>query len=79
VAISDSGKGISPDMLPRLFEKFMTNSDTGTGLGVYISKKLVEAKKRKICAFNNNDGIGSTFVFSLPLTENHHCVEKDAS
>ena len=69
VAISDSGKGISPDMLPRLFEKFMTNSDTGTGLGLYISKKLVEAMGGRIWAFNNNDGIGSTFVFSLPKME----------
>jgi signal transduction histidine kinase len=79
VAISDSGKGISPDMLPRLFEKFMTNSNTGTGLGLYISKKLVEAMGGKICAFNNNDGIGSTFIFSLPLTENHNSTEKNAS
>ena len=67
VAITDSGKGISSDILPRLFEKFMTNSDSGTGLGLYISKKLVEAMGGRIWAFNNSDGVGSTFVFSLPL------------
>lgn len=70
IAISDSGKGISPDILPRLFEKFMTNSDTGTGLGLYISKKLVEAMGGKIWAFNNQDGVGSTFAFSLPIKDN---------
>jgi signal transduction histidine kinase len=66
IAISDSGKGISSSILSRLFEKFNTDSDVGTGLGLYISKKLVEAMGGKIWAFNNNDGIGSTFVFNLP-------------
>ena len=41
IAISDTGKGISPNILPKLFEKFMTDSDVGTGLGLYISKKSV--------------------------------------
>lgn len=66
IAISDSGKGISPSILPRLFEKFNTDSNVGTGLGLYISKKLVEAMGGRIWAFNNQNGIGSTFVFSLP-------------
>jgi signal transduction histidine kinase len=70
IAVSDSGKGISPSILPRLFEKFNTDSDVGTGLGLYISKKLVEAMGGKIWAFNNQDGIGSTFVFSLPKMSN---------
>lgn len=68
IAISDSGKGISSDILPKLFKKFVTNSDTGTGLGLYISRKLVEVMGGRIWAFNNNDGIGSTFVFSLPTS-----------
>lgn len=76
IAISDSGKGISPSILPRLFEKFNTDSDVGTGLGLYISKKLVEAMGGRIWAFNNNDGVGSTFVFSLPLTTKHNLFEK---
>jgi signal transduction histidine kinase len=66
VGISDTGKGISPKILPKLFEKFTTDSDFGTGLGLFITKKLVEAHGGRIWAFNNNDGIGSTFVFSLP-------------
>ena len=52
--------------MPRLFEKFITGSDTGTGLGLYITRNLVEAHGGRIWAFNNKDGVGSTFVFSLP-------------
>lgn len=66
IAISDAGKGISSKIMPRLFEKFATDSDFGTGLGLYISKKLVEAHGGRIWAFNNADEIGATFVFSLP-------------
>ena len=61
IGISDQGKGISPNILPRLFEKFATDSDFGTGLGLFISKKLVGAHGGRIWAFNNADGIGSTF------------------
>ena len=43
VSISDTGKGISPHILPKLFEKFITSSGTGTGLGLYITRKLIEA------------------------------------
>ena len=66
MSISDTGKGISPQIMPKLFEKFITGSGTGTGLGLYITRKLVEAMGGRICAFNNNDGVGATFVFSLP-------------
>ena len=69
VGISDSGKGISPHILPKLFEKFVTNSDTGTGLGLYIARNLIEAHGGRISAFNNADGIGSTFVFTLPKAD----------
>lgn len=66
VGISDTGKGISPKMMPKLFQKFITDSDFGTGLELSITRKLVEAHSGRIWAFNNNDGIGSTFVFGLP-------------
>jgi len=69
VSISDTGKGISSQVLPRLFEKFVTDSDTGTGLGLYITRNLVEAHGGRIWAYNNNDGVGSTFIFSLPKIE----------
>lgn len=69
VSISDTGKGISPHIMPKLFEKFVTDSDTGTGLGLYITRKLVEAHGGKIWTFNNADGMGSTFVFTLPKAD----------
>ena len=67
VSIIDRGKGIDKDILPRLFTKFATKSNQGTGLGLYITKSIIEAHKGKIWAQNNKDGKGSTFSFSLPL------------
>ena len=69
IGISDTGKGISPHIMPKLFEKFITGSTTGTGLGLYITRNLVEAHGGKIWAFNNAHGVGSTFVFTLPKTD----------
>jgi signal transduction histidine kinase len=65
VGISDTGKGISSTIMPKLFSKFITDSDYGTGLGLYITKKLVEAHGGRIWAFNNNDGVGSHFYFQF--------------
>jgi two-component system sensor histidine kinase VicK len=67
VSVKDSGAGIHPEILPRLFTKFATKSDTGTGLGLFISKGIVEAHGGKIWAENNLDGRGTTFYFTLPL------------
>jgi signal transduction histidine kinase len=67
VSVKDTGSGISPDILPRLFSKFATTSEKGTGLGLYISKKIIEAHGGKIWAENNKDGEGATFAFTLPL------------
>ena len=69
VSIIDHGKGIDKDILPRLFTKFVTKSNQGTGLGLYITKSIIEAHKGKIWTRNNKDGKGSTFSFSLPLDE----------
>jgi signal transduction histidine kinase len=68
VSVKDSGIGIDPDILPRLFQKFATKSYQGTGLGLYISKSIVEAHGGKMWAENNSDGKGATFSFSLPLS-----------
>jgi signal transduction histidine kinase len=67
LAIKDSGSGINSNVLPKLFTKFVTKSEKGTGLGLYISKSIIEAHGGKIWAKNNNDGKGSTFTFTLPL------------
>jgi two-component system sensor histidine kinase VicK len=66
VSVRDSGQGIDDSMLPRLFTKFASKSHLGTGLGLFISKGIVEAHGGKIWGKNNVDGIGATFSFSLP-------------
>jgi signal transduction histidine kinase len=69
VSVKDTGSGIDPEILPRLFSKFATKSDTGgTGLGLYICKSIIEAHGGKIWAENNPDGKGATFTFSLPTS-----------
>ncbi|MGI0006293.1 MAG: sensor histidine kinase [Nitrososphaera sp.] len=66
VAVSDTGRGIDQEMMPRLFTKFSSNAEIGgTGLGLYISKSIVEAHGGRIWAENNAQG-GATFTFSLP-------------
>jgi signal transduction histidine kinase len=67
ISVRDSGRGIDPEIMPRLFTKFATNSDQGTGLGLFISKNIVEAHGGKIWANNNPDGQGATFTFTLPM------------
>jgi signal transduction histidine kinase len=70
VNIGDTGTGIDPGIIPRLFEKFATKSLTGTGLGLFISKSIVEAHGGRIWAQNNPNGKGgATFAFSLPLSK----------
>ena len=68
VSISDTGRGIDSEILPRLFTKFATKSTTGTGLGLFISKSIIDAHGGKIWGKNNYpEGKGATFGFSLPL------------
>jgi len=68
LCIQDTGSGIDPEIFPRLFTKFSTKSFSGTGLGLYISKNIIEAHGGRIWAQNNDQGKhGATFYFSLPL------------
>ncbi len=67
ISVEDTGSGIHPEIFPRLFCKFATKSDKGTGLGLYISKNIIDAHGGRIWAQNNRSGIGATFFFSLPL------------
>ena len=68
IIVKDTGTGIDKEILPRLFEKFATKSEAGPGLGLYISKKIVEAHGGKIWAENNSsDDRGATFYFTLPI------------
>jgi signal transduction histidine kinase len=67
INIHDNGKGIDPNIIPRLFTKFATKSNKGTGLGLYICKSIIEAHGGKIWAENNKEGNGAIFSFSLPF------------
>ncbi|MDQ5876617.1 MAG: HAMP domain-containing histidine kinase [Thermoproteota archaeon] len=71
VSIKDTGSGIDPEIMPRLFSKFATKSQTGTGLGLFVSQNILEAHGGKIWAENNSDGRGCTFSFSLPLANSN--------
>jgi signal transduction histidine kinase len=66
ISINDTGTGIDSEILPRLFTKFATTSNAGTGLGLFISKSIVKAHGGRIWAENNTDGKGATFYFSIP-------------
>jgi signal transduction histidine kinase len=68
LSVKDAGSGINPGITPRLFSKFATASEKGTGLGLYISKKIVEAHGGKIWAENNKDEDGATFAFTIPMS-----------
>jgi two-component system sensor histidine kinase VicK len=68
VGVKDTGTGIEAGIYPKLFAKFATKSYQGTGLGLFISKSIIEAHNGKIWAENNADGKGASFSFSLPIT-----------
>lgn len=73
VNIKDTGTGIDPEIMPKLFTKFCTKSSsvtrtTGTGLGLYIAKSIIEAHDGRIWANNNAQDSGATFAFSLLLS-----------
>ncbi len=69
ITVKDNGEGIDSEIMPRLFTKFATKSIMGTGLGLFISKSIVDAHGGKIWGENNKDGRGATFTFSLPLSK----------
>ena len=79
IAVKDTGTGIDPELMPRLFTKFAAKSYQGTGLGLFISKSIVEAHGGKMWAQNNTSSdddhdsysktkcSGATFYFTLPV------------
>jgi signal transduction histidine kinase len=66
VSVGDTGIGIDAYILPRLFTKFASKAERGTGLGLFISKSIIEAHGGKIWGANNSDGKGATFAFAIP-------------
>ncbi len=75
VSVKDTGSGIDPEIMTRLFTKFVAKSNAGTGLGLFISKSIIEAHGGKIWALNNTslDGngrsMGATFTFNIFLSK----------
>jgi two-component system sensor histidine kinase HydH len=67
VRVRDSGSGIAPRILKRLFEPFVSTKETGVGLGLSISKRLIEDHGGTIRGANVVEG-GAEFVFTLPMT-----------
>src|SRR5215212_798776 len=74
IIVKDTGAGIDPEIKPRLFQKFVTKSEKGTGLGLYISNSIIQAHGGKMWAENNADGKGATFTFTLPIEKRHQEV-----
>jgi two-component system sensor histidine kinase VicK len=74
ISVMDRGAGIDRDIKDKLFSKFFTKSETGTGLGLYICKGIIESHGGRIWAENNKDGKGATFSFSLPLNKKQQLV-----
>jgi signal transduction histidine kinase len=66
IIVNDTGSGIGGQIMTKLFSKFVSSSENGTGLGLFISRKILEAHGGKIWA-KNNDIKGVTFRFQLPL------------
>ena len=66
VSIKDTGTGLSPAISPKLFSKFVSTDSGGTGLGLFVSKNIIELHGGKIEAQNNPDGKGALFSFIIP-------------
>jgi signal transduction histidine kinase len=75
ISIRDTGTGILEEIYPKLFTKFATKSITGTGLGLYISKSIIEAHGGQIWAENNDKDKGAKFSLRLPLIERENIHE----
>jgi signal transduction histidine kinase len=68
--VKDNGPGIDPEILPQLFTKFVTKSDRGTGLGLFIARNIIEAHGGNIWAENSVQHQGAVFLITLPLANN---------
>jgi two-component system sensor kinase FixL len=65
IEVADTGPGISEEIADRLFQPFVTSKSTGMGIGLSISRRIVEAHGGELSVRRNEDG-GATFRFTLP-------------
>ena len=65
IAVGDNGPGIDPDMRPKVFDPFFTTKAKGTGLGMAIARRIVEAHGGRI-AVGDGDGRGAVFLITIP-------------
>jgi len=66
MSVSDTGSGIAPNILPNIFDPFVTNKKRGTGIGLTISHDIVIKHRGRITAENNSEE-GATFKVWLPI------------
>jgi signal transduction histidine kinase len=69
VRVSDTGRGMSAEDLPRVFDSFFSTKAHGLGMGLNISRSIIESHGGRLTAENNPSGVGATFEFVLPLGE----------
>ena len=72
MSVRDTGTGIDPSIRARLFTKFASSSQIGTGLGLFISKNIIEAHGGRMWMEDAVEPKGSIFTFSLPLGDSEH-------
>ena len=77
VTVKDTGLGVDPEILPYLFTKFVTRSERGTGLGLFIAKTIVEAHGGIIWVENNFRQKGAIFIFTLPISNKENMKDKN--
>lgn len=75
ISVSDTGPGIRPDVAEQLFQPFITTKRTGMGVGLSISRTIVEANGGRIW-FEDNPGGGAVFRFTLPLVGEEELVDE---
>jgi signal transduction histidine kinase len=71
LSVRDTGAGIAPELVGKIFDPFVTTKASGLGMGLAIIKSIVEAHGGRIWV-ESDEGKGSTFTFLLPMEETHH-------
>jgi signal transduction histidine kinase len=71
ISVSDTGVGLSPEQADQIFRAFFTTKENGTGMGLPISRSIIESHGGRLWAACNS-GSGATFHFTLPVTAAAH-------